>query len=200
MKRLARSASVYEVTLGKPFWLAHSRRSGVLRRSEVTVVVMLKPEAWVRYGGLTLLDDWTRETQLFIVEKAFFRTSAQVRNANVTYIDPDVTFDLWSHQSPVDWNRTAEDQDNSVIAWTSHWRQQRDRHLHLQRAERERHVKVSWRASAPTLQQHTCLWLSSSPEHLDQLLQGGLIGVGAEIFRMVALQEHGWRPLLLCIL
>ncbi len=104
---------------------------------------MLKPEAWVRYGGLTLLDDWTRETQLFIVEKAFFWTNAQVRNANVTYIDPDVTFDLWSHQSPVDWNRTAEDQDNPMIAWTSLWRQQRDRHLHLQRAERERHVKVS---------------------------------------------------------
>ncbi len=56
-----------------------------------------------------------RETQLFIVKKAFFWTSAQVRNANVTYIDPDVTFDLWSHQSPVDWNRTAEDQDNPVI-------------------------------------------------------------------------------------
>ncbi len=147
---------------------------------------MLKPEAWVRYGGLTLLDDWTRETQLFIVEKAFFWTSAQVRNANVTYIDPDVTFDLWSHQSPVDWNRTAEDQDNPVIVWTSLWRQQRDRHLHLQRAERERerHFKVSWRASAPTLLQHTCLWLSISPEHLDQLLQGVWLGL--------ELKSSGW--------
>lgn len=55
----------------------------------------------------------------------------------------------------------------------------------------------SWRANVlQSSAQHTCLDVSSNPEEIDYLVQVCLIRIGAELCRIVALQEQDLKPML----